>query len=271
MQAPRQRPREGGGRHRHEPDSAALRGTFRWIERYTSGFHSAIGVFLLLGFVIVVAAAAVLALIARWIRTDTAQGVDNTVLRWLDASRTGRLDFIMMEITALGSGTVVGLMLLVAGTFLWLTRHRYSAVLLGIAVSGGAVLNVILKYFFERPRPDVFEWLTHATHTSFPSGHATNAVVLYGTLAYLIGRLEPTLQLRRITRAFALLLILLIGLSRPYLGVHYPTDVIAGFIIGAAWAMVCALGIEAVRFFQERQPEIERVEKDLDRDSPVAT
>jgi undecaprenyl-diphosphatase len=94
-------------------------------------------------------------------------------------------------------------------------------------------------------------------------------MAVYLTLAYLVVRLEPTRALRRLTLAAFGATILLVGLSRVYLGVHYPSDVIAGFVAGFAWAVVCALGIEAVRYFRRRRPEVAAVERDLDRPPPA--
>lgn len=94
------------------------------------------------------------------------------------------------------------------------------------------------------------------------------AMVMYATLAYLVARLESTPALRRLTFVFAAILVSLIGASRMYLGVHYPSDVLGGFLIGLAWATFCALGIEAIRYFRRRKPGVERVEHDLDAGLP---
>jgi undecaprenyl-diphosphatase len=91
-----------------------------------------------------------------------------------------------------------------------------------------------------------------------------SAMVCYATLAYLVARLEPSLFLRRFTFGVAAVIVVAIGLSRMYLGVHYPTDVLAGFTMGLAWASFCALGIEAVRYFRYRKPDVAVQEKDLD-------
>ena len=88
-------------------------------------------------------------------------------------------------------------------------------------------------------------------------------VIVLGTLAFLIARLAPTRLLRRLVWFTAIVVILLIGWSRLYLGVHYPSDVAAGFVLGTGWAVICGLGIEAVRYFRRRRPEVVAEEKDL--------
>src|SRR6185503_1141631 len=107
-------------------------------------------------------------------------------------------------------------------------RHRYSAALLVIATFGGILLNNLLKVGFDRPRPHVFEWGSHALSSSFPSGHAMSAAVVYGTVAYLAARLQKKRWHQVVTMMVALGIILSIAATRLYLGVHYPSDVIAG-------------------------------------------
>ena len=122
---------------------------------------------------------------------------------------------------------------------------------LWVAIAGATLLNLLLKATFSRPRPDVFPWLVpHAGQSSFPSGHAMTSTVAYLTIAYLVARLQPSAALRHLTLAFAALVIFSVGLSRVYLGVHYPSDVMAGWVAGVAWASVCALGLEVVRHFR---------------------
>jgi undecaprenyl-diphosphatase len=153
------------------------------------------------------------------------------------------------------------------------TRHLYSLALLWLSLLGARVLNQTLKGLFVRPRPQLFgpeleilgRRFDYPKSYSFPSGHAVTAVVLFGTLAYLIVRLEPTVRMRRITLTLAALLILLIGLSRMYLGVHYPSDVLAGYLAGFIWSTFAAFTIEVVRYFLARKPEVVREEQDLEK------
>lgn len=226
----------------------------RWIGTYVRDIHAALGAFLLIGLAVIAGAVAVFAALAALVQTGTTQHVDDAVLLWFNAHASPTLDLAALEVTSLGSTTVVGMILLISSAFFWATRHRYSVLLLWVAMVGGALLNLQLKAEFHRPRPQLFPWRTPlASHSSFPSGHALTAVVLYATLAYLIGRLEPTRLQRWLTAVVAAVVILLVGVSRLYLGVHYPSDVLAGFVVGVAWSTVCALGIEALRYFRTRR------------------
>jgi len=168
----------------------------------------------------------------------------------------------MLEITALGTGTVVMMIVAISGLFLALTRHRYSALLLLVATAGGLALNLVLKLFFNRPRPHVIVWGTNAVSSSFPSGHAMSATIVYSTVAYLAARLARKMWQRWAVMLFAAAIIILISLSRLYLGVHYPSDVLAGSVIGLAWAAFCMATLEGIQKLSERdKPEIQADEK----------
>ena len=248
-----------------EPLRHALFGLFRWIDRHVQGFHAAVGTFLAAGLVASLLLLWGFAELAEWVAEGRTQSFDEAVLLWLNARATPWLTVAALEVTALGAGLVVWTVIAISSVFLWVSRHRYSVALLWTAALGSTLLNSLLKGLFDRPRPDLFPWRApYAGQSSFPSGHAMTAMVVYLTLAYLVARLEPTPVLRRLTLGFTGVVILLIGLSRMYLGVHFPTDVVAGYIAGFAWAVFCALGIEAVRYFRRKRPQVEAEEKDLD-------
>lgn len=239
-------------------------GLLRWIGAHVSGFYAAVGTFLVVGLVLALGAMLLFAGLAQLMAAGVTQRVDNAVLLWLNAHATRTLDVLALEITALGAGATVWMVVAVGSTFLWVTRHHYSAALLWVAMVGAGVINAALKNTFDRPRPQLFEWRTdYVGLSSFPSGHAMTSMVVYATLAYLVVRLEPSRRLRRLTLGVAAAVVLLIGLTRLYLGVHYPSDVLAGYVAGLAWATVCALGIEAVRYFRSRKPEVVLQEEDL--------
>ena len=225
-------------------------------------FGAALGMFLVIGMTIAMLGTFAFAGIARWVRGGRTQEFDEATLRWIEANKTPLIDKAMVEITALGTGVVVLALVLVAGMFLWLTRHKYSALLLLVSTFGGVLLNTILKLGFDRPRPQVFEWGIHAATSSFPSGHAMSAVVVYGTVAYLAARLQRHFWARVATLVGTGAIIVLICLSRLYLGVHYPSDVMAGALIGLAWAGFCMATLEAIQKFAIRnEPRIQAQEE----------
>lgn len=205
------------------------------------------------GLAVSIAAILVFACVATLAVTGATQRADDVVLLWLNSHATRRLDVAALEVTALGSTVVIWTTVIVTSVLLWASRHRYSAAMIWAAMIGGSIINSVLKMIFERPRPELFAWRTDLVgHSSFPSGHATSVMVVYATLAYLVARLEPSRGMRRFTFGFAVAVILLVGLSRLYLGVHYPSDVLGGFAVGLAWTACCAMGIEAVRHFRGR-------------------
>ncbi len=146
-----------------------------------------------------------------------------------------------LDITALGSATVLGLAVVAVAGFLLLQGMWRMALFVTVASFGGWFINGALKQLFQRPRPDVVPHLREVMTLSFPSGHALQSAVVYLTLGALTMRVAK----RRLTKFYcmtvAMLATALVGASRVYLGVHYPTDVIAGWLIGLTWALLCWL------------------------------
>ena len=225
----------------------------RGIGRVARNFHATFGIFLLAGGLVAVAGTYAFAKFASHVSNGSTQAFDEAVLRWIANHRSPTLEPVMIDITFLGTGTVVMMIVAVSGLFLWLTAHRYSAILLFIATTGSILLNNLLKLGFARPRPQLFDWGTHVVSSSFPSGHAMSAAVVYGTVAYLAARLQRRRWHRAVTMLCAIVLIMLIGFTRLYLGVHYPSDVIAGMIIGLAWAAFCMATLEAIQLYARRR------------------
>jgi undecaprenyl-diphosphatase len=243
----------------------------RWAGRHAHSAYATFGIFLLIGSSLAVAGTYLFAKLASRVAAGKTQAFDETVLAWFGAHRLRGLDEVMLDITALGTGTVVVMIVTVAALFLWLTRHHYSAILLVVATVGSIVLNNLLKFGFERPRPEVISWVADAHFYSFPSGHAMSATVVYSTVAYLAGRLLAKHTARVAVMATALVVILLICVSRLYLGVHYPSDVIAGVTIGLAWAGFCMAALEAIQLYARRNaPEVLQVERPAPKDDSVA-
>lgn len=241
----------------------ALYGVLRFIARHVRGFYGAVITYLSFAFFVALGAVWAFAVVAEEVLKGSTQRMDDAVLTWVEAHRTGVLDRVALEVTALGNFATLTVLVLTVSVFLWLTRHRLSVALLMIAVAGGGILNTLLKDYFNRPRPTVVEWGTDVVSQSFPSGHSMAAAIAYGSVAYLGGRLEPTPTLRWTTWSFAALLILAIGASRIYLGVHYPSDVVAGYIAGLAWTAFVVSGIRALRYYASRKPDVEEEEEDL--------
>jgi undecaprenyl-diphosphatase len=143
------------------------------------------------------------------------------------------------DVTSLGSTIVLGFILLAVVGYLLLARRRAAAWLMLGTVLGGLAFNSLLKYAFDRPRPTIVPPAVEVFTASFPSGHATLSAITYLTLAALLGRTQPEPRIRIYFIVLAAIVTVFVGVSRVYLGVHYPTDVLAGWCIGTAWAMGC--------------------------------
>jgi undecaprenyl-diphosphatase len=141
------------------------------------------------------------------------------------------------DLTALGSVLVLSLLTAMAGGYLFLVRRRATALFVVTSVLAGYLFNNLLKLEFDRPRPEYVTALVRIYSASFPSGHATLSAIVYLTLATLLARAQPLRSVRLYFIGMALGLTLLVGFSRVYLGVHYPTDVLAGWCFGCAWAL----------------------------------
>lgn len=240
----------------HPPHTVAEIGVvtsaFRKALSLADSMLTAVGIFLVAGFAIALIGTLGFAELAEHVTAGATQAFDESVLVWLSAHRNPLTDSAMLELTALGTATVVLMIAAVASLFLVLTKHRYSALLLGVATIGGLALNMVLKIGFHRPRPQVVVWGTQAFSSSFPSGHAMSAAIVYSTVAYLAARLQKHLWSKLLTMLAAIVLVLLICLSRLYLGVHYPSDVAAGIAIGLAWAGFCMATLEGIQRYTKR-------------------
>lgn len=217
----------------------------RKIGLHVSSFYVTVGVFLVTGALIAIVATMGFAELAEHVLAGGTQAFDVALLQWIHEHQTPLLTQLMVEMTYLGTGTVVLTVVGVAALFLWHTTHKHSARLLLAATIGNIILNGALKLVYHRARPSVFEWQTVAVSSSFPSGHAMSATVVYGTVAYLLMRLQKHAWAKALTLSGAIILILLICFTRLYLGVHYPSDVLGGIIVGLAWAAFCMATLEA--------------------------
>ena len=143
------------------------------------------------------------------------------------------------DVTALGGHVILTIVTLATLAYLLMTRKSHAALLVLAAVGGGMLLSTALKMGFERPRPDLVPHAARVYTASFPSGHAMLSAVTYLTLGALLARVQPSRRLKAFLIGLAVTLTLLVGASRVYLGVHWPSDVLAGWCVGAAWASLC--------------------------------
>ncbi|MBH8576803.1 phosphatase PAP2 family protein [Nostocaceae cyanobacterium CENA369] len=179
----------------------------------------------------------VLAKLAEEVLEKEAFAFDTSFLLWLHQFANPSLDNFMLAITNIGNPSTV---VIVAGTslgILWWRRYRVEAYIFVLACLGGLILNTGLKLFFSKPRPELWHQLISEKFFSFPSGHALGSMVLYGFISYLLAIHYP--QFTKVIYSAAVILIAVIGMSRLYLGVHWPTDVIAGYGVGFLWLMIC--------------------------------
>lgn len=152
---------------------------------------------------------------------------------------------VMLDITALGGVTVLTLLVALVVTYLALRRRFRTAAFVTVSILGGWALSSAMKLGIARPRPEVVQHLVEVSDMSFPSGHAMLSAITYLTLGAMLSRIEEQPSLRFFFPAVAVFLTLIIGLSRIYLGVHYPTDVLGGWAAGTVWA--CASWFAARR------------------------
>ena len=156
----------------------------------------------------------------------------------------------MRDLTALGGVSVLTVLTVIVTGYLAVSRRGSLAIFVAISTIGGAIGGTLLKDLFLRPRPTIVPHLVEVDSLSFPSGHALNSAVIYLTLGALLARAEARPSVRISVIGVAILLTVLIGLSRVYLGVHYPSDVLAGWCAGAAWAAICS---SIARMLQHRR------------------
>lgn len=205
---------------------------------------------------------AALLLLFGWVAEEVVEGDTKSLDVWLmslftvagnPADRLGPdwFEEMVRDVTALGSYAFIIITVIIVGGYLLLVRKAELALMMGASVLGGMLISHLLKEVFDRPRPD----LDHAVRVftaSFPSGHATLSAVTFLTLAALLTRARARRGVKIYFVSVAIILTVLTGVSRIYLGVHYPSDVLAGWCVGAAWAILC--WIVALRI-QRRQPD----------------
>jgi undecaprenyl-diphosphatase len=150
---------------------------------------------------------------------------------------------MMRDFTAIGGTGVLVLMVLAVAGFLTLTGKGHAALAIIVAVSGGTLLSQTMKWAYARPRPELVPHGAEVYTASFPSGHAMMSAIVYLTLGAMLARTQAGQAVKAYIIGVAIFLTVVVGTSRVYLGVHWPTDVLAGWALGALWASVCWLAM----------------------------
>ncbi|XRG80394.1 phosphatase PAP2 family protein [Rossellomorea sp. GAMAL-10_SWC] len=191
-------------------------------------------------------------LMALLVSNHSIYHFDSTVINFIQGLESPAITSFMKIITFLGSSVFIILLSISILYFLYkVLNHRSELILFVAALIGSNILCVLLKLFFHRARPDLHR-LIEISGYSFPSGHATNAMTVYGILTFILWRNIRTKSGRSLLIITSLIMILLIGISRIYLGVHFPSDVIAGYFTGGFWI---STAIWYYQRYKERQYE----------------
>jgi len=235
---------------------------------HVRSFYAAVGIFVTAGALLALAGTWAFAALAVHVRSGATQAFDDAILHWVAAHQVPWAHVAMLQVTELGTGVVVMMVVAISSLFLWLTRHKHSAALLLVTTIVGILINSMLKDVFHRTRPSIFSSGVEVFSSSFPSGHSMSAAIVYGTVAYLAARLQQRHWARVLTAVIALALILLIAASRIYLGVHYPSDTVAGMVIGFAWAGFCMATLEATQMVARRRAP-QALEDEAPVDAPI--
>lgn len=224
-----------------------------WLERYTHdklGPIKGIRTYIAIGLGLAIVTILLFAKLAEEVVAHELTGFDLLVYNFIAQFKTPFLTDLMKILSFLGSFLVLIPLALVTMIFTYYyKKHYWDTMMVGVALAGCSILNEILKRAFQRQRPNILR-LVEATGYSFPSGHAMTSFTFYGFLAYIFWINLDNKILRLVVTGFLGLLILLIGLSRIYLGVHYASDVIGGFVAGSFWLVGCILSLEAIRYYK---------------------
>jgi undecaprenyl-diphosphatase len=202
--------------------------------------------------------------VAIAVKTGVTRNIDEMLLRAprdpADPATTlgpAWLEEVARDLTAIGGVAALSLVTAAVSGYLLICRKYGALALLLAATSGGLLLSLVLKERFDRPRPAVVPHKSLVMTSSFPSGHSLNSAVVYLTLGSLLAGLCRERRLKIYFFSVALLLTFLVGVSRVFMGVHYPTDVLAGWCAGLGWALLCGLVARRLR----RRGLVERVDK----------
>lgn len=236
------------------PDSETVRP--HWLHafvraRLARGAY--LGLHLTIGAIITLVAGWAFGVIAEDVMASAAiVEIDEHLAAWFNAHATPFVIGVAKVATFLGGGIWVTLTMVLLSLVLIRQRHWYRLAALVLTVGGGSLVNVILKHYFERPRPEVENPILHLSTYSFPSGHTISATLLYGVLALYIAQRTRSWTQRIVAALAGVTLIFLVALSRVCLGVHYLSDVLGAICVGLMWLAACVTGIEVIRRRKEK-------------------
>lgn len=210
------------------------------------------------GLLMMLTGLAVFVILAAQLGTPSVQRFDETVVRNLRSAEDPATPIgpdwfkeLTRDFTALGGYGILSTITILVTTFLHLERRPARAHFVVVAIVAGYSLSMMLKAVIARPRPDVVPWLSHVHSSSFPSGHSMMSAVVYLSLGLMLSDLTS----RRLVKTFVVVAPLtisaLVGFSRVYMGVHYPTDIVAGWWLGISWSLTCWLAVRRWRAFRE--------------------
>ncbi|MEX2270354.1 MAG: phosphatase PAP2 family protein [Vicinamibacterales bacterium] len=208
---------------------------------------------LLAGALLVAIAGIVFLAVAGVVMEGDTQKLDEAIVQWFRRADDPGLPRgpawlreVGIDITALGSSVVLLLLVLAVSGFLWIHRQRRLVLLLLVSTAGGFMINALMKAVFARPRPSVVPHLREVFTPSFPSGHAALSAIVYLTIGVLLFEVVQGRTARLYCLGVAMAATGLVGFSRVYLGVHYPSDVLAGWVTGVAWAATCWVAVQYI-------------------------
>ena len=215
------------------------------MERNITAAYIVLMVLIILGF------SSVFYVIAKEVTSSDILSFDQTIIDFIQSYISDDLTKWVERVTFFGSvfflAAAIGII-----TVLLIWRKKYALAIFFLSVNGiGALLNKLLKWFFKRERPDILPVIIEKGY-SFPSGHSMGSLIFYGSCAYLCIHILKSTGRKISAYVIAALFILSIGVSRIYLGVHYPTDVVGGFTIGIAYSAVCILAFRLYEFKAKR-------------------
>ncbi|KPB03970.1 hypothetical protein AAV98_14505 [Bacillus sp. CHD6a] len=207
---------------------------------------------ILAGIVLMITATALFFELAEEVWEQEKLTFDHVIMEYFQSIESGTLTSILRTITETGSIWWITAVSVLTVLFLWLKkRDVHGVVFFILAIVGGGIFIFVLKYFFQRERP-TFAPEYDGNGYSFPSGHALGSFILYGFIIYLIGREKRFFKMRMFVIGLLSVLVISIGISRVYLQVHYPSDILAGYAVGMIWLICCIFSMELMKVYRDK-------------------